>query len=59
MPRYQVHVVRIGYRCVDVIVEADNARQAKQKAGDEAGDISFPYEHSYEYQVEKPVRIGD
>ena len=59
MPRYKVHVVRIGYRCVDEIVEAHNAEQAKQKVEDSAGDISFPSEHSYEYRVEKPVHIED
>jgi hypothetical protein len=59
MPRFRVHVVRIGYRCVDEIVEADNAKQAKQKVENSAGDISFPSEHDYEYRVEKPVRIED
>ena len=59
MPRFQVHIVRVGYRCVDETIEADNARQAKQKVEDAAGDISFPAEHTYEYRVEKPVRIED
>ena len=56
MPRFKVHVVRIGYRCVDEIVEADKAKQAKQKVEDAAGDISFPSEHDYECRIGKPIR---
>jgi len=51
MPKFTVAVIRIGYACRDMEVEAANEEEAKEVALDHAGGESFSEHHS-EYKVD-------
>ena len=51
MPKFTVAVIRIGYACKDMEVEAANEEEAKEVALDHAGNESFSEHHS-EYEVD-------
>ena len=51
MPKFTVAVIRIGYACHDMEVEAANEEEAKEVALDHAGGESFSEHHS-EYKVD-------
>ncbi len=55
MPKFTVVVIRIGYACQDMEVEAPNEEEAKEVALDHAGGESFSEHHS-EYKVDYVVR---
>lgn len=57
MPKYRVNVCRIAYSNMDIEVEARNPKQAEKKAQEEAGNYSFPNEHTSEYSVQSVVKL--
>ena len=52
---YEVEVVRIGYACQTIRVAARNAREAKEKALEQAPDLVFS-EHESDYKANQAVR---
>jgi hypothetical protein len=48
--KFNVTVIRIGYRQTEVAVEADHADDAQAKAVERAADLEFPGEHDVEYE---------
>ncbi len=49
MPRYKVNVYRTGYSSREIEVEAENEKEAGEKAEDVAGNYEFS-ENSSEYE---------
>ena len=58
MPRYRVNVCRIAYGNLDIEIEADNEKEAMQKAENKAGDYSFT-EHTSKYEAQGATQIVD
>jgi hypothetical protein len=48
MAKYTVSVVRTAYACMDIEVEAENEKEAREKALEEAGNHVFN-EHDADY----------
>lgn len=51
MKTFDVHVCRIGYAHRTFQIEADNEKEAKEKALDEAGNYEYS-ENSSDYEIE-------
>ncbi len=51
MPEYLVNVTRTSYAMKQIIVEADDEIEAREKAEEKAGDCVFT-EHFAEYEAE-------
>lgn len=58
MPKFTVAVMRIGYACQDMEVEAANEEEAKEVALDHAGNESFSEHHS-EYKVDYVTSMSE
>jgi hypothetical protein len=56
MPKFQIPIIRSGFACRTIEVEAENQQEAEEKALDEAGDHEFS-EHTSEYDVDRGVKI--
>lgn len=56
MPKFQIPIIRSGFGCKTIEVEAENQKEAEEKALDEAGDYEFS-EHTSEYDVDRGVKI--
>lgn len=56
MSKYIVNVTRTAYGCAKIVVEADNAEDAKDKAIDQAGDADYSTEGAdFEADAVEPV----
>jgi hypothetical protein len=59
MAKYQVHVCRIAYSHLDLIIEnANNIKEAELTALKDAGNHEFPTENYSEYTVEGTTPIN-
>lgn len=60
MPKYKVHVCRIAYSHLNIIVDARGKKEAYRKAEEEAGNHVFPTENSSEYEAQGcSIEIAD
>jgi len=55
--RYRVPVCRIGYRQMDVDIEANTPEAARARAEDTAGSLDFPPEQTSDYEAGQPVPL--
>ena len=58
MAKYRVSVVRIGYACHDIVVEAASKTEAEDLAVDKAGDFEFT-EHASDYKADGCQEVED
>ena len=56
--RYRVPVCRIGYRQMNVEIEADTPEAARARAEDLAGSLEFPSEHASDYEAGQPETLA-
>jgi hypothetical protein len=56
MAKFKVEICRIGYGFNEITVDAANLEEAKYKALEQAGDLSFS-EKSSEYEVNFAVQL--
>jgi hypothetical protein len=56
MPKFKVEICRIGYGFNEITVDADCIEEAKYKALEQAGDLSFS-EKSSDYEVNFAVQL--
>jgi hypothetical protein len=55
--KYKVNVCRIAYSNLTIEVWAKSQEEAEQRAEDQAGNHSFPNEHTSEYKAQGATRI--
>jgi hypothetical protein len=56
--KFVVPILRVGYRQLDIEVEAKNPDEAAASAEDKAGNMDFPAEHHYEYKASEPIPLN-
>jgi len=58
MPKYKVNMCRISYAFHTIEIEANNVKEAREKAMDESGEYDYS-EKTVEYEPQEIYRVDE